>query len=660
MKRYLYCLILICALSKQDLVAQKTYNKWFFGYHGGLDFNTDPPTPLSNTLIEGLQPPNYIASVCDANGDLLFYTNGFSVWNRFDEQLPKLQGRWPWFGVDNVLPLICPYPGNDTLFYIFSVGSGNSPNAGRLVSLTINTAANYNTAGIVYPQPSTNTNYFSVHTENAVHMLAGTAHCNQEDSWIVTVANGAMHAWLVTPSGISAQPVVSPLPSTITQSSINSGYSNIRFSANGERAVVPVISMGKLLVYDFNNQTGIFSNPKIIGVPDPEVLLDAELSPAGKRLYYGSYVDQMEGPDYTGVELHYVFQLDLEAGDVTAVEASRFNMNSFPDRGGCPRRCFILKRTLQAAPDGRIYISMRDVDEVAIDRHINVIEFPDRLREAASYRRNFVTLKEKYKFINVNYIRSGSFSLEENGILVRKKTCFGLPAEFSLLFTRIDSVKWDFGDPASGTANYSTDIAPSHVYPAVGVYTVKAVIFKNCWTDTAITQISMDPDPIVRLPSFIKDTIVCVGNKLHIDAFVPAATSYQWSDGLIYSYRDIDKAGQFQVQAYNDCSHDQRSFTVSFENCPCDVFVPTAFTPNNDGLNDVFKPMTQCFAKDVRFQVFDRFGTVVFSTSDMGQGWDGRYKKMPLNSGVFVWLLQYRDPNNNAVKIKRGTVTLIR
>lgn len=663
MKRYSIFLIFVVLSSQQRVFSQKTYNIWFFGYHTGIDFNTSPPTPLNNPLIEADVPPLYTSTICDKNGDLLFYTNGQKVWNRFQEQLPKTQNRWPWFSIDDVIPLICPYPENDTLYYIFSVGKGksNNPNYGNLVSMTVNTAANLNTAALVYPTPTTATNYYKVHSSNGTFLLAGTAHCNQKDTWITTIANESVESYLVTEAGVSTNPVSTRLPDGISQSMLSSGYSNIRFSANGEKFAIPVVSQNKIVVFDFNNQSGLCTNAKIISLPPPELLKDFELSPDGTRLYYGSLVYETDGPDVTGIELNNVFQLDLDAGTTVQIEASRYMMNAYPDRGGCsPRTCFFLNRTMQLGPDGKIYISLRDVGGVELDKKVNVIEFPDKLKQAASYRVNYLDLKQKYKFINVNYIRSGSFSLKENGIQVKKKICFGLPTEFSLLFTKIDSVKWDFGDPAAGSGNYSTSLSPVHTYPAVGIYTVKAVIFKNCITDTATTQVSIDPDPIVHIPDFIKDTIGCIGNQLYIDAKNPAATSYEWNDGLIYSYRTIDKPGQFQVKAFNACSQDERNFTVSFGECPCEMFVPSAFTPNNDGLNDDFKPFTTCFAQEFRFQVFNKYGNVVFSTSQVGKGWNGSFNKMPAASDVFIWQLQYRNPNTKQLEVKKGTVTLIR
>ena len=654
-KKYILFLVLICTICKQQLFSQKIYNTWFFGYHSGFDFNTSPPTPLTNPLIEADEPPYYTSSICDASGNLLFFTNGIKVWNASGSEMPKLLGRWPWEFDNRVLPLICPYPENDSLYYLFTVGKGSGFNARKFLFTTINMVANDKAGEIVYPQPSTLTNYFTRLANNASFMLAGTTHCNQRDTWIVSIANGALNSFLISPGQISTTPVTTSLP--VPQSTLDDGYSNIKFSANGEKLVIPIVQQNEMLVYDFNNLTGVFSNPVLLHLPSKELLEDVELSPAGSKLYYGSYEKEMDGNEFTGVEFHNIYQLNLESGSATDIENSRYRMNLFPNRSGCTGRiCFIIKRTLQLGPDGKIYVSLRN----NFDNAINLIELPDRDKEHAIYPGNYMIFGKVYEFINVSYIRSASFSPKENGIQVRKKVCVGLPAEFSLLYTKIDSVKWDFGDPASGVNNYSAAVTPSHNYTAVNQYTIKAIIYKACHIDTAITQVSIDPDPIVRIPAYIRDTIVCIGNKLTINATAPGATQYMWSDNLRIPYREIYQPGNFLVRAYNGCSEDLKRFTVKFEECPCEVFIPSAFTPNYNGLNDDFKPITKCVVKNYQFKVFNRYGNIVFATNEWNKGWNGKYKNFDLPTGVYVWILEYSNPNNKQVIRKQGTVTLIR
>ena len=88
-------------------------------------------------------------------------------------------------------------------------------------------------------------------------------------------------------------------------------------------------------------------------------------------------------------------------------------------------------------------------------------------------------------------------------------------------------------------------------------------------------------------------------------------------------------------------------------------FVPKAFTPNADGLNDDFKPLLFGNIEHYRFTVFNRWGQIVFQSSTPGQGWDGRYKGKFESANVFVWTCQYRLAGGDD-QSEKGSVMLIR
>ena len=88
-------------------------------------------------------------------------------------------------------------------------------------------------------------------------------------------------------------------------------------------------------------------------------------------------------------------------------------------------------------------------------------------------------------------------------------------------------------------------------------------------------------------------------------------------------------------------------------------YLPTAFTPNGDGLNDVAIPYLVRMKSFVSFSVFDRRGTRIFYSQTDGKGWDGRYNGEPQPNGVYVWMLEFIDNNNQKV-IEKGTITIIR
>jgi gliding motility-associated-like protein len=87
--------------------------------------------------------------------------------------------------------------------------------------------------------------------------------------------------------------------------------------------------------------------------------------------------------------------------------------------------------------------------------------------------------------------------------------------------------------------------------------------------------------------------------------------------------------------------------------------VPTAFTPNNDGLNDTIYPVSVGIKRINYFSIFNRWGQLVFKTTADRHGWDGNINGKQQGSGVYVWMVSAVDYLDRAIFLK-GTVTLIR
>lgn len=640
------------------LQAQKYNNVWIFGASAGIDFNTDPPKPLKGPTSFPQPdpyfepPPYYTSSICDYDGNLLFYTDGITVWDKRKKEVQKYLGRWPWSGF--TMPLICPYPGNDSLYYLFGVSKNKFAN--RLQCLTIRAKPGEDVA-IVYPQPSTLDNYYTKLLDNASLFVAGTNACNEKDIWIVAESDGKLYSYLVTASGVSNTPVVSDFSGILPVGFINGANGNMKFSASGEKMVLPSADEHAIFVFDFNNQTGKFDTPLKISTGTAEAFKDLELSPDGSKLYYGSE-KQPDTQEIPGTFFD-VYQFDLAAGSPEAIQNSKLKL-SYSEHESCsPRVCFFVYKTLQLGPDEKIYISQRTAS-IDLDHALSVIEFPNRAGTNCFYKTNALDLKLKYYIINYNYIRSFNYTIEKNGIQIQKSNCKDKPVEFSLLYKNIDSVKWNFGDPASGNDNFSTSFKPQHIYPDVGTYTATAVIYTRCIKDTATAIVNVNDISSVHISDNVKDTTICTGQDFTYDVTTENATGYLWSTGLVYPTRKMTEPGTYSITAYNECSVDKRTFTVAIEDCNCNVFVPNAFTPNRDGLNDKFKPVIDCQALKYNFSIYNRFGQVQFHSTVIGEAWNGYISAYPAASGTYIWLVTYQNPNDKKTYQKSGTVTLIR
>ncbi len=156
-----------------------------------------------------------------------------------------------------------------------------------------------------------------------------------------------------------------------------------------------------------------------------------------------------------------------------------------------------------------------------------------------------------------------------------------------------------------------------------------------------------------------KDTLACNGDTVKLNAYTDAVSTYQWQDGSTNATYSATQSGLYKVSISNSCGTAQSSKQITFEKCSDEIYVPTAFTPNGDGLNDVFK--VKYFQAPISFnmKVYNRYGQIIFSTTDASKGWDGKVKSYDQQIGTYIWLIDYIN-HNNVHYTKQGTVTLIR
>ena len=659
-------LFLIAVLISTKAFTQNFNNVWIFGEHAGLNFNYNPPVGIKNTpvstvdITQGLSAKNpyvnYTSSICDTSGNLLFYTDGMSVWNNKNSKLRRYLSRWPW--ADYCSPLIVPHLENDSLYYIFGVSSGG-PFSHQLQYVNINIKENNGDGQIVYPQASTSTNYFTVLKDSCSVLVAGTTHCNRKDFWIVTYSQNALYAYLVTKDGVSANAIVTQTPGI---NNVDDQYRNIKFSGSGDKLVMPLINTNQVLVFDFDNITGKFSNPLKLSTLQNLILEDVEISPDGSKLYLGAYIPPNPEVEGDG-ESHNIYQMDLNAGTPADIQNSFTLITPFTDRANCVRTCFIVNRTMQLAPDGKIYASMRyftSPSDIMFDPTVSIIAAPNEKGNSVNYIKNGLNIGSKYNYIAYNYIRSNSFTPHTNAIQFKQNSCSDVPLNFSLIYNRVDSVKWNFGDPSSGALNISDLHAPQHLYSNPGTYVVKAVIYTRCFVDSCFDTVNVITTKKVQILNNITDQVVCKNFVFNVDASAPSADKYFWSTGNQQPVQTITKTGSYTVSATNSCSSDQKTFKVDYKTCDCNVYIPNAFTPNHDGLNDIFRPVIRCYPKNYSFTIYNRFGQIVYRTSEINKGWDGRVNSYDVATGTYIWLVQYRDPNDYSIQKKQGSFILVK
>ena len=112
------------------------------------------------------------------------------------------------------------------------------------------------------------------------------------------------------------------------------------------------------------------------------------------------------------------------------------------------------------------------------------------------------------------------------------------------------------------------------------------------------------------------------------------------------------------VSTPEGCSANDALKVTVFKTQP-EIFVPTAFTPNSDGRNDILKPILAGMKKLDYFRVYNRWGQLVYSTSEQGKGWDGTFSGREQASNTFVYMAQAIDYLDRKV-FRKGTFVLIR
>lgn len=208
-----------------------------------------------------------------------------------------------------------------------------------------------------------------------------------------------------------------------------------------------------------------------------------------------------------------------------------------------------------------------------------------------------------------------------------------------------------------GTGNYlwqdGSDQATYYV-DTPGYYYVRVQIGRCVGSDS----IRVNYQDTLRV-TLGEDSVLCIGETLQL---IPrgAGTDFKWQDSTISATYRVTQPGWYAVVANNVCGQAVDSVQIYYEDCNCTVFLPNAFTPNGDGINDVFRPVYRCMIANYKLSIYNRWGEFIFYTTDPGVAWTGKLNGTPCDAATYVWVLDYEDVLNAKRYHKTGTVTLIR
>jgi gliding motility-associated-like protein len=682
------------------LQAQNDANTWYFGRFAGISFNQSPPVALTNSELiteEGS------ASISDQNGSLLFYTNGLIVVNAA-QLMMKNGGNLLGDRNSTQNAVIVPQPGNDSIYYIFTVGAEGQPNKGLRYSVV-----NMNRDNGLGEVVQVNTLLCS----DCYEKVAAVRHCNRRDIWITSRSYNSQdyHVYRLTPQGLFG--------SASMNSGFNTGASSVntigamKFSQDGKKlAVVHGYGANRVELLDFNPGTGILSNSIVFrgnslsGAAGTGSSYGIEFSPNGKLLYVTTN-------DFT-TDSSLLYQFDATAGTAAAMEASRQTISGT-----------VLNNigALQAGPDGKIYAAFFGLG------YLSVIDNPNVYGSGCNFILTAVPLNvtnTRYPMAGLPTFMSSIFNPAAQPFNFSRLpgNCSDLNVGFTVSSTTgIDSVLWHFGD-----GQRSKLMAPFHLYSAPGYYDVQLVVYttvcsgvndtiaKRIWIAPAglgsllgpdvsscakdsvtIKAISVDgatylwntgertniikpitsgkywldlkqnscvvsdtvnvlikPSPGVTIGP---DTVVCAKNPIELDAGSTAAATYLWSTGAISQKITVSRPGTYRVTLTLDgCT---ASDTADVDLGDCEFFIPNAFTPNSDGVNDVFGLIGAADYSPFSFRIYNRWGQAVFRSSASTKRWDGSFNGLDMPAGAYPWIIDYINKKGKPIKLK-GIVLLLR
>jgi len=705
-------LLLFCS----DLTAQQN-NMWYFGRKAALNFNITTPGPIPSVLSNSVMNADEgSASICDQNGNLLFYTNSKTVFNRNHQVMLNGDGLMGHLSAVQS-SIIVPQPGNNNIFFLFTADAleNNYANGYRYSVIDMNGD------GGLGEVISKNNLLLAPCTER----MTAVRHADGISVWLITNDNASntFRSWLITCTGIQPAPVISNT-GDVLNIHVYQNTGMMKVSPDGKQLCQThfpndVTSTGPsfLQLFDFNNLTGVLSNPKKIIIPATSAIA-CEYSPDSKLLYLASPTNKT------------LDQLEAKLPTVTEILGSRIRINVSNNA----------YYTMQLAPDEKIYM-------VQLGANVSVINKPNVKGTGCNYVTGYLNLAPGSSYIGLPSFINDLSTSPDNGFSYQVlDVCTGL-IQFTGLSTMAGPVswEWDFGDgntstlpnpqhtyadptqtyivrvkitsstscgytertklifpgglvisPAFdyvakcdsgyvrftnlstvnpdptaaqllwdfGDGNTSTEPNPIHPYAAGGIYTVNLSIQTGTpCLDKSVTQvINLEIPDIHAFPNITVDAgqPVQLGVTGGGNIFVWTPANGLSDDSISNPIAVPPRSMFYKVTVTNDAGcKDSDSVYIKVNPLP-GIYMPTAFTPNNDGKNDIIRPtVTKEFMLE-EFSIYNRWGEKIFTTSQNGAGWNGKRNGLVQDTGVYIWIVNATDNRDGAKHRLKGTFVIIR
>ena len=474
-------------------------NQWYFGDMAGIDFNTN------TAVTDGVsQSPEAAATFSDANGDLLMYTNGVTIYNKEHQRMVNGDN----LGGDSTSAqgaLIVQLPMDETIYYVFMTDPAWEDRTFDLRYAVVDLKLDSSRGAVVLKDRL----LYSKSTER----LAATGFGTGGNVWLISheFGNNTFRTYPIDTAGIG-QPVYSTV-GTILSPAIEGHSRNYLKLVNGTQLVMTISDPDVpgdnfVELYDFDPTTGKVSNPRKIniGEPAPAEVYGVEI--AGDRLWVTT----------RGGGGSKLIQFDIDTTNVAVIEASKFDQYAVNEELGA----------IETGPNGTVFIATNGLASLA------TIGSPTSDDGDATYNANGFDLAGRNSTFGLPNFTRPSANAGQTPQLIVGPGCRGQDIALSVTgLSQIDFIDWIFGD---GQGIDSTQVSDTtHVYNVAGNYTVQARIFNRCGLNMTLSQMITIGDDIPR-PTVPGVTALC-DDTLILDAYannpglVLPTFAYTWSTG---------------------------------------------------------------------------------------------------------------------------------
>lgn len=382
-----FCLAIV-NLCYKDTNAQQ-FNNWVFPFNNGLTFNTNPPSSFSGTQISAPLPPPYFttystaASISDNNGQLLFYSDGVRVWNKNNVLMPNGFGLQGYLGQINTA-LIIPFINDPFKYYLFTaqgLAASPQPDTNKYSYSVIDMQLDGGLGDVV----NKNTLIKNFATEKMVAIPAANGN---DIWWIGRDWTNHFYSYKITCQGFqNSNPVISTVGSNTNNSLSLLFTGDVKASPDGKYITVSYGSYFE--IYQFNNATGVLSNP--IKIP-AEYCYGVEFSPNSKFLYT-TQIFNLNSPSFTSDVVQYSMAIYDSVQILNSlVKVSQMQPGAFR----------IYQGGLQLGPNNKIYLCGVN------DRVLSTVNRPDIAGLASDFQDSILTLPNptwrRFPYCYVNLI----------------------------------------------------------------------------------------------------------------------------------------------------------------------------------------------------------------------------------------------------------------